>query len=125
MASSESLTVADYNTALFGSSDARAIATPVLIQQMLDSGQGISDLVFSPGRPPQVERFGELTPVPVEQLPSMRPADTAGLARDLIQDNLTVLRRSARTGRATFHTRCRIAAVSASTCSGSAAPLRS
>ena len=79
---SESLTAIDYNTALFGSSDARAIATPVLIQQMLDSGQGISDLVFSPGRPPQVERFGELTPVPIEQLPSMRPADTAGLARD-------------------------------------------
>ena len=89
---SESLTAIDYNTALFGSSDARAIATPVLIQQMLDSGQGISDLVFSPGRPPQVERFGELTPVPIEQLPSMRPADTAGLARDLIKDNLTVLR---------------------------------
>jgi twitching motility protein PilT len=89
---SESLTAIDYNTALFGSSDARAISTPVLIQQMLDSGQGISDLVFSPGRPPQVERFGELTPVPIEQLPSMRPADTAGLARDLIQDNLTVLR---------------------------------
>ena len=27
---------------------------------MLDSGKGISDLIFSPGRPPQVEQHGEL-----------------------------------------------------------------
>jgi len=86
------MTAAQYNTALFGSSDARALATPLLIQQMLDSGQGISDLVFSPGRPPQVERFGELAPVPIAQLPFLKPADTAGLARDLIRDNPIVLR---------------------------------
>ena len=54
------MTVAELNGTLFGTSDARAIATPVLIQKMLDSGDGISDLVFSPGRPPQVERYGEL-----------------------------------------------------------------
>jgi twitching motility protein PilT len=92
MSTSESLTAAEYNTALFGSSDARAIATPLLIQQMLDSGEGISDLVFSPGRPPQVERFGVLTPVAIEQLPALRPADTAAFARDLISDNVMVLR---------------------------------
>jgi twitching motility protein PilT len=86
------MTAAEYNTALFGSSDVRAIATPLLIQQMLDSGDGISDLVFSPGRPPQVERFGVLTPVPIEQLPALRPADTAAFARDLIADNVMVLR---------------------------------
>ena len=92
MTTSESMTAAEYNTALFGSSDVRAIATPLLIQQMLDSGDGISDLVFSPGRPPQVERFGVLTPVPIEQLPALRPADTAAFARDLIADNVMVLR---------------------------------
>ena len=43
------MTVAELTASLFGRFDARAIATPALIQQMLDSGDGISDLVFSPG----------------------------------------------------------------------------
>jgi twitching motility protein PilT len=59
---------------------------------MLDSGDGISDLVFSPGRPPQVERYGELAPVAIDLLPMLRPADTAALARDLVSNNETVLR---------------------------------
>jgi twitching motility protein PilT len=88
----EGLSIAELNATLFGSSDARAIATPILIQQMLDSGNGISDLVFSPGRPPQVERFGELVTVPVAELPTLRPEDTAGIARDLIRDHETYLR---------------------------------
>jgi twitching motility protein PilT len=86
------MSVSDLNAALFGTSPARAIPTPRLIEQMLDSGRGISDLVFSPGRPPQVERFGELVSVPVAELPVLRPEDTAGLARDLINDNETYLR---------------------------------
>ncbi len=86
------MTVSELSGALFGTSDARAIATPVLIQQMLDSGGGISDLVFSPGRPPQVERYGELVTVPVAEVPTLRPEDTAGIARDLIKDHETYLR---------------------------------
>jgi twitching motility protein PilT len=92
------LTVPELNATLFGTSDARAIATADLIQQMLDSGGGISDLVFSPGRPPQVERFGELVTVPIGQLPALRPEDTAGIARDLIRDNETYLRTLFETG---------------------------
>jgi twitching motility protein PilT len=92
------MTVAELNGTLFGTSDARAIATPALIQQMLDSGDGISDLVFSPGRPPQVERYGELVTVPIAQLPVLRPEDTAGIARDLIHDHETYLRTLADTG---------------------------
>jgi twitching motility protein PilT len=92
MATPENLTAPELNVLLFGSSSARAIETPALIQQMVDSGEGISDFVFSPGRPPQVERFGELTPVPIAQLPALRAEDTAGLARDLIRDNQMVLR---------------------------------
>ena len=38
--------------------DQPVIATSALITAMLDSGTGISDLIFSPGRPPQVERHG-------------------------------------------------------------------
>jgi hypothetical protein len=43
---------------LIGSTTTRVMDTPTLIGAMLDSGEGISDLVFSPGRPPQVERYG-------------------------------------------------------------------
>jgi twitching motility protein PilT len=86
------MTAAELDSALFGSNPAPAIATTTLIQHLLDSGDGISDLVFSPGRPPQVERFGVLIPVPIEPLALLKPADTAAIARDLIKDNLTVLR---------------------------------
>jgi len=86
------LTIPELQTALFGTSSARAMATAALVQKMLDSGDGISDLVFSPGRPPQVERFGDLVPVPIAELPTLRPEDTSGIAKDLIQDNETYLR---------------------------------
>jgi twitching motility protein PilT len=92
------MSVAEMNATLFGTSDARAIPTASLVQQMLDSGDGISDLVFSPGRPPQVERFGELVTVPIAQLPALRAEDTAGIARDLIRDNETYLRTLLDTG---------------------------
>ena len=98
MKNTSEMTVAELNAMLFGTSDARAIATPALIQQMLDSGGGISDLIFSPGRPPQVERYGELVTVPVAELPALTPEDTAGIARDLIRDNDTYLRTLADTG---------------------------
>ena len=51
---------------LFGTPDSQLpLDTPSLIAAMIDSGKGISDLIFSPGRPLQVERHGELTPVVV------------------------------------------------------------
>ena len=62
--------------------DAATISTPALITAMLDSGKGISDLIFSPGRPPQVETLGELTPVAIPNLPMLRPEDTVRIARD-------------------------------------------
>jgi twitching motility protein PilT len=68
------------------------ISTPDLIVAMMDSGKGISDLLFSPGRPPQVEQFGELVPVKVDALPIMTPDDTARVARDLIANNEHALR---------------------------------
>jgi twitching motility protein PilT len=92
------MNVAEINAALFGTSDARALPTSDLVQKMLDSGGGISDLVFSPGRPPQVERFGDLVPVPIAELPTLRAEDTAGIARDLIKDNETYLRTLIDTG---------------------------
>ena len=53
------------------------IPTVDLIKAMLDAGPGVSDLVFSPGRPPQVEQHGELLPVDVPELPVLRSEDTA------------------------------------------------
>ena len=94
------MTVAELSAALFGTSTARAIPTAALIQQMLDSGRGISDLVFSPGRPPQVERFGELVTVGVTEVPILRAEDTAAIARDLINENETYLRALADQGAA-------------------------
>ena len=68
------------------------IDTPVLIVAMLESGKGISDLIFSPGRPPQVEQHGELAAVVVPGLPLLVPDDTARIARDLIGNNEQALR---------------------------------
>ena len=66
------------------------IDTPALILAMLGSGKGISDLIFSPGRPPQVERHGELIGVP--GLPMLLADDTARVARDLVGKNDHALR---------------------------------
>jgi twitching motility protein PilT len=55
-----------------------------MILAMLDAGEGISDLVFSPGRPPQVELHGELIGVPILQVPVLQPDHTARVARELI-----------------------------------------
>jgi twitching motility protein PilT len=67
-------------------------STPVVIGAMLDAGTGVSDLVFSPGRPPQVEKHGELTRVAVKELPVLRVSDTVRLARDIVGDNKIALR---------------------------------
>jgi twitching motility protein PilT len=86
------LTVPELIASLFGTSDARAVPTDKIIATMLDQGAGISDLIFSPGRAPQVERYGELTEVKIDGLPTLRNEDTAGIARDLIRNNETYLR---------------------------------
>jgi twitching motility protein PilT len=77
-----------YENQLFGAPSAPPeVSAADLIHAMLDAGPGISDLIFSPGRPPQVERHGELTPVPVPGCSLMRAPDTLYLARELIGGN--------------------------------------
>jgi twitching motility protein PilT len=54
---------------------------------MLRATDQVSDLIFSPGRPPQVEVHGQLIPV---QAPGLRPLsadDTRRIASDLIGNN--------------------------------------
>jgi len=68
------------------------ISTAAILNAMLDSGSGISDLFFSPGRPPQVEQQGVLMPVAIPELPLLRPDDTSRIARDLVGQNAVALR---------------------------------
>jgi twitching motility protein PilT len=58
-----------------------------VVQQMLSVSDKISDLIFSPGRPPQVELIGKLTPVNIPGMELLTPAHTAGIAKALIGNN--------------------------------------
>src|SRR5262244_2703252 len=58
-----------------------------VLQEMLSKSDKISDLVFSPGRPPQVELIGKLTSVPISGLEMLTPAHTAAIAQALIGSN--------------------------------------
>ena len=58
---------------------------------MLSVSKQVSDLLFSPGRPPQVELNGELTPVKIPGLPFLTPDITAQIAVDLIGKNKTAV----------------------------------
>jgi twitching motility protein PilT len=69
-----------------------AVPTLDLIKAMLAEGKGVSDLVFSPGRPPQVEKNGELVAVSVPGMPVLGPDDTSRVAADLIGSNTQALR---------------------------------
>jgi twitching motility protein PilT len=61
--------------------------TDAMIMAMLEAGEGISDLIFSPGRPPQVEQHGQLVAVPAAGVPMLDPEHTARISRELIGGN--------------------------------------
>src|SRR5919206_3033270 len=52
-----------------------------VLQRMLAVSDRVSDLIFSPGRPPQVELMGELQPVEIPGLEKLLPNHTSGIAR--------------------------------------------
>src|SRR5437879_13463587 len=62
-------------------------ATEALLAAMLHASEGVSDLIFSPGRPPQVEIHGQLVAVQVPRLPVLTPDHTRHIASDLIASN--------------------------------------
>jgi twitching motility protein PilT len=71
------------------------VATPALLGGMLRAAEKISDLIFSPGRPPQVQVYGQMIPVQVPGLSFLSADDTRRIAADLIGDNkqaITTLR---------------------------------
>lgn len=55
-----------------------------VLQRMLSVSDKVSDLIFSPGRPPQIELVGKLQPVPVPGIDNLTPAHTAGIAKLII-----------------------------------------
>ncbi len=70
-------------------------ATHALLAAMLRANDQISDLIFSPGRPPQVEMHGKLVPVQGPGLHILSADDTRRVASDLIGNNkqaITMLR---------------------------------
>ena len=64
-----------------------AVWAASLVTAMLGSVKGISDLILSPGRPPQVELHGRLTAVKIPQVPMLTADHTARIAAELIGNN--------------------------------------
>ena len=55
-----------------------------VLREMLRASDKVSDLIFSPGKPPQVELAGKLVPVHINGLEKLTPAHTAGIAKLII-----------------------------------------
>jgi twitching motility protein PilT len=65
----------------------RTIHTAQLITAMLKSNGHVSDLIFSPGRAPQIEVSGELVEMKFKGLESLSPDDTRFIAYDIMGKN--------------------------------------
>jgi len=65
----------------------RNFPVPQLILAMLKSQTHVSDLIFSPGRAPQVEVSGQLVELKFKGLERLAPADTDYIARAIIANN--------------------------------------
>src|SRR5690242_14047293 len=62
-----------------------------ILREMLRASDKVSDLIFSPGRPPQIELAGKLVPVKIAGLEKLLPAHTAGIAKLIIGTQQTAL----------------------------------
>jgi len=63
------------------------VPTPQLIATMLKASEKTSDLIFSPGRAPQVEISGQLAQLKIPGVGILSAEDTARIAADLIGRN--------------------------------------
>lgn len=74
-----------------------------LLRRLLGSGEGISDLNFTPGKPPQIDADGELRfPFVDPPLPELTPFMTERIALNLLGDRPDLLRELASTGSCDF-----------------------
>jgi len=58
-----------------------------VLQTMLGVSDKVSDLIFSPGRPPQVELLGKLQGVPYPGLEKLTPIHTSGISKIIMAKN--------------------------------------
>ena len=78
-------------------------ATPnflIVLREMLRASDKVSDLIFSPGRPPQIELAGRLQPVNIAGLEKLTPAHTAGIAKLIIGNQQSAVESLEKTGSA-------------------------
>ena len=86
-------------------SDSAAAGPPppnfiAVLRQMLAASDKVSDLIFSPGRPPQVELSGNLQPVRISGLEKLTPAHTAGIAKLILGNQEIAIESLEKTGSA-------------------------
>ncbi len=69
-------------------SNPETISFDSVLTDMLKAGDGVSDLLFVVGRPPQVEVYGKLKGVDIPSfMPVLQPQHTQGIATKLMGDN--------------------------------------
>lgn len=78
----------------------RTIHTAQLVGAMLKSHAHVSDLIFSPGRAPQIEVSGQLVELKYKGLESLSPGDTSYIAYDIMGKNETAIRKLEQDGSA-------------------------
>jgi twitching motility protein PilT len=74
-----------------GSSGRGSIPTSILLAAMLRTSHKISDLIFSPNRPPQVEVHGQLMTIELPGVAMLSADDTRRIASDVIGANKQAL----------------------------------
>ena len=74
-----------------GVAERGSIPTAVLLAGMLRTSNKVSDLIFSPNRPPQVEVHGQLATVELPGIGTLTADDTRRIASDVIGTNKQAL----------------------------------
>jgi twitching motility protein PilT len=70
-----------------GSTPAAKVSTASIVATMLQVSKQVSDLIFSPSRPPQIELNGQLREVNIAGVGKLTPDATRRIASDLIGKN--------------------------------------
>ena len=78
----------------------RKIATAQLVAAMLKASPHVSDLIFSPGRAPQIEVSGQLVELKYKGLECLSSQDTLTIANDIMGKNETPIRKLEQDGAA-------------------------
>src|SRR5690349_8267033 len=78
----------------------RKIHTAQLVAAMLKASPHVSDLIFSPGRAPQIEVSGQLVELKYKGLECLTSQDTLSIANDIMGKNETPIRKLEQDGAA-------------------------